>query len=353
MAACVACGPSPNGARVSRRCARSQMPLARDGLSVMGVAAVRDMSGPEFSANRIGGKIRRNAGQLTVAILAVGILLGQASGLRAAEDVATCAALEAGPTRTVTRIIDGETLALDDGSELRLAGTLAPRAIDVGAVPGTWRMETAAIDALQAFVLGKTIEIRFDGERSDRYGRIKGHAFLKADDGPGWVQGHLLKAGLARAYSLGADRGCAAELLAAERMAREVRLGVWGEAAYVVRAAEPSAALLRHLATFQLVEGRVARVASTRSTVYLNFGGTGRRRGFSVSLKLADRDRLGAFAANPKGLEGSLVRVRGWIAQRSGEPAIDLSAAGDLEGIANGEAAPDSNPRTARGARPK
>ena len=107
----------------------------------------------------------------------------------------------------------------------------------------------------------------------------KGHAFLKTDDGAAWVQGHLLKTGLARAYSLGADRGCAAELLAAERTAREARLGVWGEAAYAVRAAEPSAALLRHLATFQLVEGRVARVATTRGSVYLNFGGTGRRRG--------------------------------------------------------------------------
>ncbi len=235
--------------------------------------------------------------------------------------------------RTVTRVIDGETLALDDGSELRLAGTLAPRAIDVGAVPGTWPKESAAIDALQALVFGRSIEIRFGGERRDRYGRIKGHAVLKTDDGEGWVQGHLLKAGLARAYSLGADRGCAAALLAAERAAREARLGVWAEAAYAPRAAEPSAALLRHLSTFQLVEGRVARVATTRGSVYLNFG-TGRRRGFSVSLKLGDRDRLGAFSANPKGLEGSLVRVRGWIAQRGGEPVIDLSAAGDLEVIA-------------------
>jgi micrococcal nuclease len=291
------------------------------------------MSGREFSANRIGGKIGRNAGQLAGTFVAFGLLLGQASGLRAAEDVATCAALEAGPTRTVTRVIDGETLALDDGTELRLAGTLAPRAIDVGAVPGTWRMETAATDALQVFLLGKTIEIRFGGERNDRYGRIKGHAVLKTDDGAGWLQGHLLRAGLARAYSLGGDRGCAAELLAAERTAREARLGVWGEAAYAVRAAVPSAALLRHLATFQLVEGRVARVATTRGSVYLNFGGTGRRRGFSASLKLGDRDRLGAFSANPKGLEGSLVRVRGWIAQRNGEPSIDLSAAGDLEVI--------------------
>jgi len=292
------------------------------------------MSGPEFSANRIGGKIGRYAGRVAATLAACGLLLRQASGLRAAEDGATCAALEAGPVRTVTRVIDGETLALDDGSELRFAGTLGPRAIDIDAVPGTWRLETAAIEALQALVLGRSIEIRFSGgERRDRYGRIKGHALLKADDGTGWVQGRLLTAGLARAYSLGADRGCAGELLAAERSAREARVGVWAEAAYAIRAAEPSAALLRDLATFQLVEGRVARVATTRGSVYLNFG-TGRRRGFSASLKLGDRDRLGAFAANPKGLEGSLVRVRGWIAQRSGEPFIDLSAAGDLEVIA-------------------
>jgi micrococcal nuclease len=312
------------------------------------------MDGREFSANRIGGKIRRNAIWLAAAFVAGGLLLGQTSRSRAAENPATCAALGAGPTRTVARVIDPETLALDDGTELRLAGTLALRAIDVGAVPGSWRLETQAIEALQAFVLGRSIEIGFSGERSDRYGRIKGHAFLKTDDAVAWVQGHLLKAGLARAYSLGADRGCATELLATERSAREARLGVWGEAAYAVRAAEPSAGLLRHLSTFQLVEGRVARVATTRGSVYLNFG-AGRRRGFSVSLKPGDRDRLGAFAANAKGLEGSLVRVRGWIAQRGGEPSIDLSAAGDLEVIAEGDAAgeADSSPRTARKARRK
>ena len=53
-------------------------------------------------------------------------------------------------------------------------------------------METAAVEALQALVLGKTIEVRFAGERNDRYGRIKGHAFIRTDDGAGWVQGRLL-----------------------------------------------------------------------------------------------------------------------------------------------------------------
>ncbi len=47
--------------------------------------------------------------------------------------------LEPGPVRTVTRIVDGETLVLDDGKVVRLIGALAPRARDAGAAPGAGR----------------------------------------------------------------------------------------------------------------------------------------------------------------------------------------------------------------------
>src|SRR5262245_55344462 len=206
------------------------------------------------------------------------MLLGLSEG-RAAGATPACAELEPGPTRTVTRVIDGETLALDDGTELRLVGVLAPRAIDVGTVPGTWRMELAAVEALQTLVLGRTIEVRFAGERTDRYGRMKGHAFLAADTGTIWVKGRLLELVLARAYAPAAHRACEAELLAAERGARESRLGVWTEAAYEMRSADNATALLRHAATFQVIEGRVARVAITRGSIYLDFE-PARRSGF-------------------------------------------------------------------------
>jgi len=258
--------------------------------------------------------------------------------VRATESRPVCAELEAGPSRTVARIIDGETLALDDGTELRLVGVLTPRAIDVGAVPGTWRMELSAVDALQALVLGRTIEVRFAGERTDRYGRVKGHAFVAAEVGAVWVQGRLLESGLARAYAPAAHRACEAELLAAERGARESRLGVWGEAAYEVRSADAPTALLRHAATFQVVEGRVARVGITRGSVYLDFDQT-RRSGFSASLRLADRTRLGSLQDNPKGLERALVRVRGWVEERGGRPRMDLSAAGSIEVLDGGHTA--------------
>jgi endonuclease YncB( thermonuclease family) len=255
------------------------------------------------------------------------------AGAGAAEAAISCAGLEAGPTRTVTRILDGETVALDDGTELRLIGALAPRAIDVGAEPGAWAAERRTRDDLQALVFGKSIELAFGGERMDRYGRLQAHAFLTEGDGRRWVQGHLLEHGLARAYALARNRACSTELLAAERAAREARRGLWAEAAYQVRSPARPPELLRYRTTFQIVEGRIVRVAQVRGVIYLNFGRNW-RQAFAIALRSGDRGLLGDHAGNPNALEGRSVRVRGWIERRGGAPVIDLSSGGMIEVLA-------------------
>ena len=88
--------------------------------------------------------------------------------------------------------------------------------------------------------------------------------------------------------------------------------------------------MLRYRATFQLVEGKVERVALVRGVIYLNFDRNW-RQAFSASLRQDDRAMLGDHAAKPKGLEGKTVRVRGWIEQRGGAPAMDISSAGHIE----------------------
>jgi endonuclease YncB( thermonuclease family) len=248
----------------------------------------------------------------------------------AAEAGLTCAGLEPGPARTVTRILDGETVALDDGTELRLIGALAPRAIDADAEAGVWPAEGAATEALRALVSGKSIELRFGGGRTDRYGRLQAHAFLIEGDGRRWVQGVLLQQGLARAYALADGHRCSAELLAAERAAREARLGLWADAAYQVRPADKPSELLRYRTTFQVVGGTIVRVGQTRGSIYLNFDSDW-RRGLSASLRRDDVGLLGTYAGKPKTLEGRRVRVRGWIDRRGSAPVIDLSAGGAIE----------------------
>ena len=125
---------------------------------------------------------------LTVAALIVSMAGGLPS---AAAEEPTHPCLSFGARHTVTRIIDGETVALDDGRELRLIGALAPRAIDVGAEAGRWPLEIAAAAELEAFVLGKTVELAFASERVDRYGRLQAHAFLHESGARGWVQGQM------------------------------------------------------------------------------------------------------------------------------------------------------------------
>ena len=263
--------------------------------------------------------------------MAVAILVASAADVGVAADPAlTCTELEPGPTRTVTRILDAETVALDDGTELRLIGALAPRAMDADAEAGTWPAEAAATEALRALVLGKSIELRFGGERTDRYGRLQAQALLIEGEGRRWVQGVLLQQGLARAYALAGGHKCSAELLAAERPAREARLGLWADAAYQVRPADKPSELLRYRATFQIVEGAIVGVGQTRGSIYLNFHRNW-RRGFSVSLRRDDVGLLGTYAGKPKTLEGRKVRVRGWIDRRGSAPVIDLSAGGAIE----------------------
>ena len=256
--------------------------------------------------------------------------LGTTVGAVIAEDVPSCAAPMTGPARTVARVLDGETVILDDGRELRLVGALDPRALDVDAEPGTWPAERAAQEVLRALVLGRSIELRFAGERTDRYGRLQAQAFLIEGDTRRWVQGTMLQHALARAYAVAGDATCREALLAAERAARQANRGLWAEAAYRIRSADDPLELLRYRTTYQVVQGRIASVAQTRGTVYLNFDRNW-RQGFSVSLRRGDASLLGTFAGDPEALEGRLVQVRGWIEQRDAAPIIDLSAAGLIE----------------------
>jgi micrococcal nuclease len=269
--------------------------------------------------------------------VAAGAVALVAQVVAAAEGITPCRDLGpepvAGPTRTVSRILDAETVVLDDGRELRLIGALAPRAIDADSDAGVWPGEAAATAALRALVLGKSVELRFSGNgaRADRHGRVQAQAFLIEGDGRRWVQGVLLQQGVARAYAIVGDRSCSADLLAAERVAREAGLGLWADAAYQVRSADTPSELLRFRATFQIVEGVVVRVGQTRGSLYLNFDRNW-RKGFSVSLRRDDASLLGdAHAGNPKVLEGRRVRVRGWIEQRGAAPVIDVSAGGLVE----------------------
>jgi len=97
-----------------------------------------------------------------VALSAAGFWVAAISATAAADDAAfePCT-LVPGPTQTVARVLDAETLVLDDGTAVRLIGALAPRARDAGAQAGTWPPEIDAIKFLSDLVLGKKVKLAF------------------------------------------------------------------------------------------------------------------------------------------------------------------------------------------------
>lgn len=237
--------------------------------------------------------------------------------------------LEPGPIRTVTRVVDGETLVLDDGKVVRLIGALAPRAHDAGAAPGAWPPETDAVKALSDLVLAKKIKLAFAGRRTDRYGRVLAQVFLEDRGREEWVQGTLLANGYARAYGLPESFACARELLAHEAEARRKRLGIWSNGVYRAMSADHPGELIKLRGKYVRVIGNVVSVGRTKGATYLNFSNDW-RTDFTARI---DKKIL---AANPEfdrsldGLANKTVALRGWIERRNG-PLIDLVDPSQLE----------------------
>ncbi len=256
------------------------------------------------------------------------ILLAQLVSAAAKEAATGTCVLEPGPVRTVVRVIDSETVLLDDNRQVRLIGALAPLSPDLGADSQPWPPEEKATAALSDLVLGKTVELAFAKRRADRYGRLLAHLFLERNGERTWVQGELLSGGNARAYGLPGGTPCLREMLAHERLARDAHLGLWASAVYAVRSAQNPPALLRLRNTYQIVAGRIAHVAQTKSRTYINFGEdwhTDFTAGISAGAGRAQPEQAKALAA----LEGKTVEVRGWIEYRNG-PYIEIT---DLDQI--------------------
>ncbi len=230
--------------------------------------------------------------------------------------------LDAGPTRAVVRVIDAETVLLDDNREVRLIGALAPRSPDMSPAAPAWPPEQRAEAALRDLVQGSSVELAYGEERVDRYGRLLAHLFLNRGGERVWVQGALLSGGNARAYGLPGSFACMRELLAHERVARDAQAGLWGNAAYATRRTLRPRALLRFRNTYQIVEGRLVHVVSTKSRTYLNFGEDW-RTDFTAGIAAKLMRAHPAWAKTLAGLEGRNVEVRGWIEYRNG-PFIEL-----------------------------
>lgn len=258
-----------------------------------------------------------------LAVLLVWILW---SGPAAADAVLAAEAraqLADGGSAAAVEIIDGDTLVLDDGREVRLVGIQAPK-LPLGRTGfKTWPLAEDAKQALSELALGKSLSLAYGGRRVDRHRRALAHLF-GADDL--WIQGELLRRGLARVYSFADNRALVPQMLMLEAEARGANRGIWANPFYTVRTAEN---VERHVGGFEVVEGQVVDVAIVRGRAYLNFGADW-RSDFTVTLAPDVRRQFESEGIAPDSYRGRRVRVRGWIKSFNG-PMIEATHPEQIE----------------------
>ncbi len=217
--------------------------------------------------------------------------------------------LASGETGRVAEIRSGDSLVLDNGLAVRLAGVEAPK--------DDAPYAAQARDALRKLVDGRTVRLLYGGARRDRYQRAL--AQVKLAKGGAWVEEALLRAGAVRARTWADNRAMAGEMLEAEAWARNRKKGLWALPAYKV---------LTHWETtnafgFQIVEGRVRRTGQTADGSSLDFADLP-GPGFTAEIPT---DALASFKTAgkaPEQLRGRLLRVRGPLRAGYGGPVMRL-----------------------------
>jgi endonuclease YncB( thermonuclease family) len=227
---------------------------------------------------------------------------------------ADCLAEPQGEGR-VASVIDARSFRLEDGREVRLAG------IERG---GTERASGRA--TLSAIAGGRDVTLHGEDDTPDRYGRQSAFVFVAGSEHS--VQSELLRRGEALVSSDIAEKNCAAALAAAESVARQAKLGIWGQSTAIKNAESPGD-ILAAIGHFTVVEGRVLSVRQAGATTYLNFGRNW-TRDFAATISRRIIPVFENAGLGPKSLENRWIRVRGVVSSRGG-PRIELLRVGQVE----------------------
>ncbi len=238
---------------------------------------------------------------------------------RQAPEQASCQ-LKSGGESTVLAVAGPQTLRLADGRFVRLAEVLAPAGL-----PGAGFDPSLAVTAyLRSAAVGRKVEVKFGGNRRDRYGVAIAHVYV-AGEPQLWLQEGLVSAGLAQVFPQADNHACAQQLASFEAKARDENRGHWGLALFKVLSARDTRSILNLVQTYQIVEGKVDHVTHAGARVIIHFNEES-KFGFTAVIEAAAQKRLESVDE----WRGKVIRIRGWVERKRG-PAISISQPEQIE----------------------
>jgi micrococcal nuclease len=152
--------------------------------------------------------------------IVVGILVLWALGLAGG-----CPAPSGPPaTGMAAKVIDGDSIVLTDGREVRYLGIDTPEMTSTN--PRELELAKEAKEANAALVQGVKLTLEYDVERYDQYNRLL--AYVRRPDGR-LLNVELVRRGLARVMLKPPNLRHREELIRAQNLAMDQRLGWWRE----------------------------------------------------------------------------------------------------------------------------
>jgi endonuclease YncB( thermonuclease family) len=240
----------------------------------------------------------------------------------------SCAPAQYDARARLLRVLDGDTVILDDGQHVRLIGVDTPELADRErpAQPGA---ETAREFLLRLLPPGAAVLLHYDAERRDRHGRALAHLFLEGGDN---VQARILAAGLGVPLTVPPNLGFLDCYRAAAAEARGAEQGLWALPQYRPVAAQ---ALPDATRGYRIVRGTVSRRAESADALWLELDGR-----LAVRIERADLPRFrGTGVAEAAGAK---LEARGMIYRRKGQLRMRVRHPADLLVLA-----PDTGTATA------
>lgn len=126
----------------------------------------------------------------------------------------------------VTRVIDGDTIEIQDGRKIRYIGIDTPETVDPRKAVQCFGLE--ATNKNKELVNGKKVRIEKDVSETDKYGRFLRYVWVEDM----FVNDYLVRQGYAQSYSYPPDIKYQDQFVQAQKEARENSRGLWGTCDY-------------------------------------------------------------------------------------------------------------------------
>ena len=204
----------------------------------------------------------------------------------------------------VSRVIDGDTIKLENGQMVRYIGIDTPETRRREGEVWVYKPDVYGEEATEfnrRLVEGKLVRLEFDVEKKDKYSRLLAYCFV----GDTFVNAKILEEGYGLLYTFSPNVKYVDMLVKLQQEARQNNRGLWG-----VRPVISAKAARSYVDKIATVEGKVSSIRQSGRVAVLSFG----QSGFKVAIFKEDFPAfMSSGVSIPKYYKGRTVRVTGKV----------------------------------------